>query len=419
MNSIDWYLVNCMKTQLIVMILVGLLVGVSAYSFSINMARAETSNTTQDAYQPASEFLFNTYIALLMRFAHKPSIAACIISDDDVVWSHAYGYYDIENGKEATAETLYLQASVSKTVTATALMQLYDQGLFDLDDDVNEYLPFELRNPNYPDEPITINMILSHRSSLADDNLYWLCLSYLPGDPDVAGFPYPWLEEYLTPGGSAYSSSTWSTDKPGEKYYYANVGYSVVAYLVELLSHQNFNDYCREHIFEPLQMNTTGFRLRDVNIDNVAVPYEFKDGAYFRHPHYGIHILYPAITLMTSIEEYSHFIIAHMNGGVWHGVRILNASTVDLMHTAHFSQKDKYNYGLGWSITNTLLKKTYGHSGGYVGVHNLVTIDPKENIAVLLFSNELDSELLSTRMERKAFNAIYDALFFKAHQFAS
>jgi CubicO group peptidase (beta-lactamase class C family) len=408
-----------MKKQLISIIIICVFLGVSLNGIIINVTLAEITSSRQDNQQIKSDFLFDKYIQALMRIAHKPSIATCIIYDDEIVWSNAYGYYDIENKKEATTQTLYLQASVSKTVTATALMQLYDQGLFDLDDDVNEYLPFDLRNPNYPDIPITIKMILSHRSSLADDNLYWVALSYLPGDPDVVGFPYPWLEEYLTPGGSAYSSSIWSMAKPGEEYYYANIGFSIIAYLVEILSHQDFNDYCREHIFQPLQMYTTGFRLRDHDIDTIAVPYEFKNGAYFRHPHYGIHVLYPAITLRTSIEEYSHFIIAHMNGGVWNGIRILNESTVELMHTAHFSPNDKYNYGLGWQVTNTASEKSYGHSGGYVGVLSLVTIIPDDDTAVIFFSNALDSELQSTRAEWIAVGAINNALFFKAKRITS
>jgi CubicO group peptidase (beta-lactamase class C family) len=403
-----------MRTKLIALLIVCLSLCISLQCLALNRTHADGNAQIFEEPHVSSDLLFDTYIRTLMLVGHKPSIAVCIIYDTDVIYSNAYGYYDIEGKKPATTQTLYLQASVSKTVTATALMQLYEQGLFDLDDDVNQYLPFDLRNPHYPDIPITIKMILSHRSSLADDNLYWLCLSYIPGDPDVEGFPTPWLEEYLTPGGSAYSSSTWSTAKPGEEYYYANIGFSIVAYLVELLSHQDFDAYCRQHIFQPLWMNTTGFRLRDHDIDTIAVPYEFKDGMYFRHPHYGIHMLYPAITLRTSIEDFSHFIIAHMNGGVWNGIRILNESTVDLMHTAHFSPSDTYNYGLGWSITNKLLEKTYGHSGGYVGVHDIVTIVPDDDIAVILFSNELDSELRATRIERKAFQAINDALFAKA-----
>jgi len=407
-------LVDHMKKRLVSLLVICVFLGTSVQCLTINVASAETTFLEQDTQGIFSDLFFDMYLQWLMRLAHKPSLAACIIKDDEVVWSHAYGFYDIENNKKATTQTLYLQASVSKTVTATAMMQLYEQGLFDLDDDVNEYLPFDLRNPNYPDVPITIKMILSHRSSLADDNLYWLCLSYLPGDPDVEGFPYPWLEEYLTPGGSAYSSSTWSLDQPGEKYYYANVGFSIIAYLVELLSHQDFNEYCKEHIFQPLQMNATGFRLRDVDIDSVAVPYEFKNEWYFRHPQYGIHVLYPAITLRTSIEDYSHFIIAHMNGGIWNGVRILNESTVELMHTAHFSPSDQHNYGLGWEVTNKSFQKSYGHSGGYVGALNLVTIHPKDNTAVMFFCNALDSELQSTRMEWRAISSINNALFFKA-----
>ncbi len=409
-----------MKRQVLTLFIIFLFLGTSFPTINGVFESDNQENPYMDN-QLLSDVFFDLYIKTLMRIGHKPSIAAAIINDDEVIWSKAYGYYDLENQKLATTDTtLYLQASVSKTVTATALMQLYDQGLFDLDDDVNDYLPFELRNPNHPDIPITIKMILSHRSSLAYDNLFWICLSYLPGDPDVEGFPDPWLEEYLVPGGNAYSSSTWSTAIPGEEYYYANIGFSIIAYLVEILSGQNFNEYCKEHIFQPLQMTTSGFRLTDHEINDIAVPYEYKDNHYFRHPHYGIHVLHPAITLRTTVEEFSHFIIAHMNGGVWNGERILEESTVELMHTAHFSPRDKFNYGLGWSITNKILgKDEYGHSGGYVGVHDLVTIIPEEGIAVILFSNELDSELLATRTERKAFNLINDALFRKAYRIAS
>jgi CubicO group peptidase (beta-lactamase class C family) len=108
-----------------------------------------------------------------------------------------------------------------------------------------------------------------------------------------------------------------------------------------------------------------------------------------------------------------------MNGGVWNGVRILNESTVQLMHTAQFSPTDKYNYGLGWEVTNKPFQKTYGHSGGYVGALNLITIHPEYNTAVILFTNALDSELHSTRTEWKAISAINKALFFKARRIAS
>jgi len=154
------------------------------------------------------------------------------------------------------------------------------------------------------------------------------------------------------------------------------------------------------------------------DIDSIAVPYEHKNGEYFRHPHYGTHLIYPAITLRTSTEEYSHFMIAHMNGGIWNETRILNESTVELMHTAHFSPEDTYNYGLGWALKiDKKGNKQISHSGGYVGVHDLVTYKPEEDTTVIIFTNELDSELMSSNLERYAFRFINKAIWFKAeHQ---
>jgi len=415
-----------MKKKILVMLVTCVFISLSISNITVSKDLTRQNSIFKDNKESESfvgnlsDNLFDMYVKILMKIGHRPSIATGIIYNDTLVWSKAYGYYDLENQKQATKDILYLQASVSKTVVATALMQQYEQGKFNLTDDVNNYLPFELRNPNHPDLPITIEMLLSHRSSLADDNLYWICLSYLPGDPDVPDYPMPWLEEYFTPNGSAYSSSTWSEAEPGEKYYYSNVGYSLVGYLVEIFSNQNFNEYCKEHIFEPLEMYNSSFRLRDHNISNIAVPYEYKNGAYFRHPHYGIHPIHPAITLRTSVEEYSHFLIAHMNGGLWNGVRILNKTTVDLMHTAHFSPEDAHNYGLGW----VLAKKADGevqlsHSGGYVGVLDLVKIQPEKDIATIFFSNELDSELLASSLERFAFKQINKALTNKALRIAS
>jgi CubicO group peptidase (beta-lactamase class C family) len=89
------------------------------------------------------------------------------------------------------------------------------------------------------------------------------------------------------------------------------------------------------------------------------------------------------------------------------------------MHTAHFSPNDTYNYGLGWEITNKPLKKTYGHYGAYVGALNSVTVKPDDNTAVILFSNECDSEIQITRTEWKAFSAISDVLFLKSKMIIS
>jgi CubicO group peptidase (beta-lactamase class C family) len=105
----------------------------------------------------SNEKFFDRFITILLKIGHYPSLSSCIIKNTKVIWMKEYGLYDIENQKQATKQTIYLVASITKTITSTALMQLYEQGLFDLDDDVNNYLPFDLRNPNFPDDNITFS----------------------------------------------------------------------------------------------------------------------------------------------------------------------------------------------------------------------------------------------------------------------
>ncbi len=402
-----------MKKKIITFVIITIL-------FGINIIPTIESSTDFDKKlysirnnENLSNLLFDMYISFLMKLANKPSISACVIKNESIVWSKAYGHYDIENNKPATPDTLYLMASISKTVSATALMQLYDQGYFDLDDDVNNYLPFNLRNPNFPDIPITFRMILSHQSSLSSDNSDRLCISYLPGDPDISSYPHPWLEEYLTPGGNAYHSKVWSEKEPGEKYYYTNIGYSIIGYLVELISGQNFNEYCKENIFNPLDMKNTSFRLRDHEVNKIAIPYFYKDGIYEPNPHYGMLLLYPAASMRTSIEELSHFLIAHMNSGIYKSVRILNESTVELMHTRHYpGNYENRGYGLGWFVReNEDGKKEIGHSGAWPGVHTQMTFRPEDNTGIIIFTNAYDSTQYLGPIASFAFKLIINALF--------
>ena len=111
-------------TSLIVLALfIGIIFVPSCEAYFKNENRALLNNHEQ----ATNEILFDKYIELLMRFARKPSASICIIIDEEVIWSKGYGLYDIEKNKKAQPDILYLSASISKTVTATALMQLYEQ----------------------------------------------------------------------------------------------------------------------------------------------------------------------------------------------------------------------------------------------------------------------------------------------------
>ena len=402
-----------MKNKSISIAITIVLLSITSLPIIYAQTDADILQQQQNSTICTNELLFNRYITLLMKLAHKPSLAACIIKDDTMIWSQGHGYANIDAEKKATTHTLYLSASVSKTVAATALMQLWEQGLFDLDDDVNNYLPFELRNPNHPDIPITFRMLLAHRSSLAGDNLHWFCLSYVPGDPDMPDFPDPWLQNYLTPTGNAYTPRIWSDLQPGEKLQYANIGYAVIGYLIELLSGEQFDDYCQNHIFIPLEMYNTSYRLKDLNISNIAVPYDFSKRQYLPHPHYGMYVIRPGASMRTSVEEFSHFLIAHMNKGVYKNTQILNEATVELMHSLHYPpSKIGWDYGLGWTIEDPLFSKKFiGHSGGWPGVHTLIGFHPEDNTGIILFTNGMSPTLSPTHVERFAFSLLQKAIW--------
>ena len=329
---------------------------------------------------------FDEQIIYYMEQGHMPSISACIIKNDSVVWSNNYGFYDVKNNKEPTDQTVYMAASISKTVTATAIMQLWEQGLFDLDEDVNNYLPFQLRNPKYPDIPITFRMLLAHQSSLSDKQIALFIFF------SILNLPKENFGEYLIPGGNIYNPKNWIDAPPGEDLCYSSISYEILGYLIEILSNQSLEQYCQENIFEPLKMMNTSFYPSDYNKDNLAVPYIWILNRYIPLPHYEDRN-YAAGGLRTSVCDLSHYLIAHMNGGLYDGIRILEDETVELMHTLQYPENNSTysGYGLGWKIFwnydyNT--SRRVGHTGAMPGSLTYMFYFPYNNTGVIFFTNQ-------------------------------
>jgi CubicO group peptidase (beta-lactamase class C family) len=396
--------------------LIGIFLSILLLSTPLSTAIALQQKATQQRIQEQltnNDVNFDHLITFLLKIGHYPSMAACIIHNTTVIWSKGYGLYDIEQHKQATEHTIYVVASITKTITSTALMQLYEQGYFQLDDDVNKYLPFNLRNPNFSNDPITIRMILSHSSSLNTDPLsyHWFNYSH---PPPIPWYPIPWLEEYLLPNGAFYIPEIWSTKyHPGEYMQYANANFDLAAYLIQLFSGQPFHEYCKDHIFTPLAMTHTSFRLPDLPIDDVAIPYLFQNRTYEQLPYYQL-LHYPIGGLMTTVDDLSHFLIAHMNHGVYNGTRILQNETVTLMHTIQPPGNTYYNfhYGLGWMIVETPIGKNMyiGHSGDIPGIHTRMFVDQSDNTGIICFFNSDRS----TPMKKLVSLMIQNILFAKA-----
>lgn len=374
--------------------LVGICICILLITTCVLPVMADTTKET--AFISVNDAAFDHKISVLMKIAGLPSLTACIIKDNQMIWSKGYGYYDRSEQKPATTDTVYVLASVTKTIVGTALMQLYEQGLFDLDDDVNNFLPFDLRNPNFPDDPITFRMLLSHTSSLnPNDQLqyYWFNFS---GDPPFSFFPEPYLREFLLPGGRYYDPSVWSSEyRPGEYAMYANVGFDIISYLVEIISGEPFLEYCDTHIFSPLNMKHTGFNFSRFDINQVAIPYLRYKGTYYTinelESIFGLELpelyyrmrFYPAGGLYSTVLDLSHFLIAHMNDGVYNGTRILKKETVDLMHA--IQPGNQIGYGLAWMHQS--IGGLSGHAGDLFGGDTWMLYNEEKDIGVIYLAN--------------------------------
>jgi CubicO group peptidase (beta-lactamase class C family) len=312
-----------------------------------------------------------------------PSLSACVIKNDRIVWIKYYGNSTVNNSLPDSG-SIYPIASVSKTIILTAVMQLFEQGLIALDSDINDYLPIAIRNPNYPNSKITARMFLTHTSGLTwpvDDYEVPGFYDYYPLDsaPPLS----EWIPQYILPGGSHYVNAVWKNTVPGEHELYSNIGTAILGYLVEVISGTDFNSYCTQNIFTPLEMNSTSYAYADLDMNNVVNIYWEN---YQRMEHYR-QLHFPAHSLKTTIEDYSHLLIAYMNGGAYNGIRILQESTINRVLQVN-------NLASGTClIWNKRLGDWYEHQGGEPGTAAQVEFHPEKKVAMIIFSNKRNSSV--------------------------
>ena len=327
----------------------------------------------------------DAFITARMREAQVPGLSACIVKVDRVVWARGYGYADVDAPRPVTPDTLFMLASISKTVTGTALMQLRDHGLLQLDQDVNDHLPFPVVNPTHPGVPITFREVLSHVGSIRDN---WNVMGalYSPGDSPIPLGTF--CEQYLAPGGTWYHpTKSYHSWQPGAKSAYSNIGFALTGHLVEQLVRMDFEEYCQRRIFAPLGMHETSWRFARLDPAHVAMPYRWSpgQGRFLAYGHYG-YPDYPDGTLRTSSVQLARFLLAHMNGGAFAGGRVLSPVAVDEMHRVQFPALDP-RQGLAFYYWNVGGRPRLGHGGGDQGVYTEMWFRPSDRVGVVLLAN--------------------------------
>jgi CubicO group peptidase (beta-lactamase class C family) len=379
----------------------------------------------------------------IQRLVHDgdiPSLSVAIAVRDSLLWARSY------NGR-AGLDTVYMAGSITKPFVATAILQLYERGALDLDEDVSHYLPFAVRHPAYPEQAISVRTLLSHCSGLSEEAPpYWETYRFRGGEaltrfaPEMLGLelPYPrfdrrpsrqaFFEGLLTPGGAYATPGIWDAE-PGTQYAYANVGYELLGYLVECIAGQSIEAYLWEHILEPLGMTHSGFGL-DEWASVLARPYERVEGGELWMEGYRFPLpgraqalvqgqnlelpLYEHVVgaggLLVTVGDLAQFMIAHMNQGrAANGFQLLHPETMALMHSRAVSVEGAKGsfatdgYGLGWFVFKEGLQ---GHPGSMPGFTTLMICGEtdQERCGFTLLKNH-NTDLLGSSREQAWFES--------------
>jgi CubicO group peptidase (beta-lactamase class C family) len=318
-------------------------------------------------------------------------LAVTMVDEKGITYFKGFGYADVENKKEITQDTIFRIASISKTITGTAIMQLSEKGQLDIDKDINSYLHIKIINPNYPNAKITTRMLLTHTSSICDNyTVYDSLYTYSSGGGDSPVSLEEFIKGYfLEEGKWYYAYENYYESEPGMLREYSNCGYALLGYLLEEITNQDFNEYCKENIFEPLEMYDTYWFLSEIDTSKMAKLYNKVGEAY---PFYGFPT-YPDGALRTSSADYGKFLTTMINYGDCNDGYILKKETIDEILRPQIPELMQ-DQGLTWLLKGPEEFKVDcgealvpGHSGGDEGACTISFYCPDTKTGAIIFIN--------------------------------
>ncbi len=342
-----------------------------------------------------------------------PGAVALVARNGKVVYHKAFGMADNTNGKTMKLNAIFRIASQSKAITATAVMMLWEEGKFRLDDPISKYIPefknpqilksFDGRDSSYVTKPatkeITIRHLLTHTSGLGYGTI----------DQDVrmqmiyakAGITDLFTAENVNLGENVRKLAKLPLHhNPGENYVYCE-GLDVLGYFIEMVSGQSFDVFLRERVFEPLGMKDTYFYLPQSKAERLVSLQTLDDGKWKPYPVTFYDPQYPikgaksffggGAGLSSTAKDYAAFLQMYLNKGELNGTRILSRTTVELIlegQTKELFGGPNQDYGLAFAVLEQPAKQRgRGNAGtffwgGYFNTQYFA--DPKEQLIGIL-----------------------------------
>jgi CubicO group peptidase (beta-lactamase class C family) len=353
---------------------VALLAGLLA-TVSVTPALARSS-PADDPEVKAQIGLFSAWLEGQIAIRQLPGVVVGVVSDQDLIWVKGFGQADIEAGRPMELDTRFRMASHSKLFTATAIMQLREQGKLRLDDPVTEYLPWFTFRPTAPDDPpITIEHLLTHSSGL----------------PREAGSHWSDLDFPTAGEVKALMSQRQAAFSPEVRWKYSNLAYTIAGMVVEQVSGVSWADYLQKNIFDPLGMSASSVDREDPKL---ATGYgrRMPDGSREVFPFVDARGMAAATGLTSTVSDMAKFVSAQFRSGKRGGDCILSTASLREMHRVRMLESTwTRGQGIGFSVQRIDDKLYVGHGGGYPGytTNTLIQLDSK--VGAIVLTNTSDS----------------------------
>ena len=267
---------------------------------------------------PSAEKRTDHAIQQVMNDYQAVGVAAVVVQDGKIVYEKAFGHANLDSQTPLTTHHFMRIASISKSFTATSLMQLVEDGVISLDDDVSELIGFQVRNPHHPEVPITLRMVLSHTASFRDPE------NYSTLDP-------------INPAVNGDCSATYYDYAPGTGYNYSNLGLNFAGAILEKVSGVRFDRYVKDNVITPLGLHA-GHNNDELDSTRRASIYRYRNGQHIESNAYGsvahqlddyimgysAPIFSPTGGVKISAHDLATYMMMHMNYGQLNGVRIIS-----------------------------------------------------------------------------------------------
>jgi CubicO group peptidase (beta-lactamase class C family) len=350
-----------------------------------------------------------------------PGAVALIVRNGKVVFHEAYGMADTENAIPMKADHIFRIASQTKAITSTAVMMLWEEGKFRLDDPISAYISefkqpqvitgFSYSDTSFTSRPaaseITIRQLLTHTSGVGygviDGDERLKLLFHKEGTTDLFTSEDISLESSV----KKIAKMPLAFD-PGTQYKYS-LGLDILGYFIEVVSGKPFDEFLKERIFDPLGMKDTGFYLPEEKADRMVAIQHKVNGVWKNYPDTFYEVNYPisgakrffsgGAGLSSTVRDYAAFLQMYLNGGEYNGQRLLSRTTIatimaDQTGERYGGQNQYHGLAFGVNAAGEVAKGGNGSEGTFYwgGYFNtLYFADPKEKIIGILFKQTRDS----------------------------